>query len=217
MTPTRILIADDHPLVADSLSMMLSTVEDFEVVGTVSNGWQAITFIENNPVDILLADIHMSLLNGINMSIRLFEQKIPIKIVIVSMSEEAQHIKEAVQAGVHGYVMKSSERPELIKAIRVVMSGEKYFSEKIVRKLAEMPNSNNVNGRENIQNNVPLTEREMQIMRFITQDLSNIEIGAELCISSTTVETHRRNLMKKLGVSTAVGLMRWALKHQLIE
>jgi DNA-binding NarL/FixJ family response regulator len=216
MNPAKILIADDHPLVADSLSMLLETVDDFEVVGTVSNGWQALSFIETNQVDILLADIHMPLLNGIDMAFRLFEQNSPVRVVILSMSEEAVHIKEAIQAGIYGYVMKSSERPELIKAIRLVMNGEKYFCEKIIRKLAELPNNTN-NSKDNIRNSAPLTDREMQILRYVTQDLSNGEIGKELGISSTTVETHRRNLMKKLGVNTAIGLMRWAIKHQMIE
>lgn len=217
MKPTRILIADDHPLVAESLSMLIETIEDVEVVGTVINGWQAIAFVESNPVDILLSDIHMPLLNGINMAMLLAEQHPTVKVIIVSMSEEASHIKEALQAGVHGYVMKSSERPELVRAIRAVVNNERYFSERIVRKLAELPNPNNTNGKEIISETVPLTKREVEVLRLIVEDLSNVEIGERLHVSSTTIETHRRNLMKKIGVSTAVGLMRWAIKHQLVE
>jgi DNA-binding NarL/FixJ family response regulator len=217
MTPTRILIADDHHLVADSLSILLDTVEDFEVSGTVSNGWQALNYIDNNNVDVLLVDLHMPLLNGIDTAMRLHEQNSTVKVIILTMSEEACHIKEALQAGIHGYVMKSAERPELIKAIQTVAKGEKYFSEKIIRKLAELPNDNNPNGKASIKDNIPLSDRELEILRCVTRDMSNIDIGYELNISSTTVETHRRNIMKKLGVNTAVGLMRWAIKHQLIE
>ncbi|MFN3849787.1 MAG: response regulator [Spirosomataceae bacterium] len=217
MIPTRILITDDHHLVADSLSILLSTVENIDVVGMVSNGWQAINFLENNEVDIILADLHMPLLNGIDMTIRVREQFPKVKVIILTMSEEAQSIREALQAGIYGYVMKSAERPELIKAIKTVAEGERYFSEKIVKKLAEIPNENNPNGKSSIKDNTPLTQRELEILRLITQDLTNIEIGENLGISSTTVETHRRNLMKKVGVSTAIGLMRWALKHGLVE
>jgi DNA-binding NarL/FixJ family response regulator len=214
---TKILIADDHHLVAESLSILLEMVDEFEVVGTVSNGWQVLNFLENDEADVILTDLHMPLLNGIDMAIRVYEQHPLVKVVILTMSEEANHIKEALQAGVHGYVMKSAERPELIRAIRTVASGEKYFSEKITRKLAEIPNENNPNGRAGLRDILPITGREIQVLRCVTRDMSNAEIAVELAISSTTVEAHRRNIMKKLGVNSAIGLMKWAIKHQIIE
>lgn len=215
--PVKILIADDHHVIAESLSMLLGTFESFEVVGAVNNGWQVLNFIEKNTIDIVLADLHMPLLNGNDMTVRLREQYPLVKVIILTMSEEAAHIREAVQAGVCGYVMKSAERAELIKAIQAVALGEKYFSEKIVRKLAEIPNLNNTNGKTAIDDIVPLTKRELEIMRLIAEDLSNQAIADRLHLSVTTVETHRRNLLKKVGVSSAVGLMRWALKHKLID
>jgi DNA-binding NarL/FixJ family response regulator len=217
MPSIKILIADDHHLVAESLSMLLETTEKFEIVGIVSNGWQALSFIESNEVDVVLADIHMPLLNGLEMAIKLKEKALSTAIVMLTMSEEAQHIREAIQAGVHGYVMKSAEKPELIKAIKTVVSGEKYFSEKIIKKLAEIQDVQSPNGKTRVEDVLPLTKREIEILKLIVEDLSNIEIGERLHISSTTVETHRRNLMKKVGVSTAIGLMRWGLKHGLVE
>jgi DNA-binding NarL/FixJ family response regulator len=217
MPSIKILIADDHHLVAESLSMLLETTEKFEIVGIVSNGWQALSFIESNEVDVVLADIHMPLLNGLEMAIKLKEKALSTAIVMLTMSEEAQHIREAIQAGVHGYVMKSAEKPELIKAIKTVVSGEKYFSEKIIKKLAEIQDVQSPNGKTRVEDVLPLTKREIEILKLIVEDLSNIEIGEHLHISSTTVETHRRNLMKKVGVSTAIGLMRWGLKHGLVE
>lgn len=216
MPTTKILIADDHHLVAESLSMLLETVDNFEIQGIVNNGWQALSFIENNNVDIVLADIHMPLLNGIEMALKLKEAGNNIKIIVLTMSEEAHHIREALQAGVHGYVMKSAEKPELIKAIKTVASGEKYFSEKIIKKLAEIPNSEAVNGKTQLQDVNPLTSRELEILKLVIDDQSNISIAQQLNISSTTVETHRRNLMKKVGVNTAVGLMKWALKSGVV-
>jgi len=217
MSSIKILIADDHHLVAESLSMLLGTTEMFEILGVVNNGWQALSFIENNTVDVVLADIHMPLLNGLEMAIKLKEKSSSTAIIMLTMSEEAQHIREAIQAGVHGYVMKSAEKPELIKAIKTVFSGEKYFSEKIIRKLAEIQDIQSPNGKTRVEDILPLTKREIEILKLIVEDLSNIEIGEHLHISSTTVETHRRNLMKKVGVSTAIGLMRWGLKHGLVE
>ncbi|MCU0468152.1 MAG: response regulator transcription factor [Arcicella sp.] len=217
MPTIKILIADDHHLVAQSLSLLLETTEGFEIMGIVNNGWQALSFIENNKVDVLLADIHMPLLNGIEMAIKLQEKPQTPSILILTMSEEAQQIREAIQAGVHGYVMKSAEKPELIKAIKTVVSGERYFSEKIVKKLAEIQEVKSPNGKTRIEDVIPLTKREIEILRLVVEDLSNVEIGERLHISSTTVETHRRNLMKKVGVSTAIGLMRWGLRHGLVE
>ena len=217
MLTIKILIADDHHLIAESLSMLLGTVDKFEILGVVNNGWQALSFIENHKVDVVLADIHMPLLNGLEMAMKLKEKPTSTYIIMLTMSEEAHHIREALQAGVHGYVMKSAEKPELIKAIKTVFGGEKYFSEKIIKKLAEIEDVQSPNGKARIEDIMPLTKREIEILRLVVEDLSNIEIGEHLSISSTTVETHRRNLMKKVGFSSAIGLMRWGLRHGLVE
>lgn len=217
MPTIKILIADDHHLIAESLSMLLGAVEKFEILGIVNNGWQALSFIENNKVDVVLTDIHMPLLNGIEMAMRLRESAISTYIIMLTMSEESHHIREALQADVHGYVMKSAEKPELIKAIKTVFGGEKYFSEKIIKKLAEIEDIQSPNGKARIEDVMPLTKRETEILRLVVEDLSNVEISKYLHISSSTVETHRRNLMKKVGVSTAIGLMRWGLRHGLVE
>jgi DNA-binding NarL/FixJ family response regulator len=217
MKTIRILIADDHHLVAESLTLLLGTVEGFTVLGSVNNGWQALDFVENTPVDIVLADLHMPLLNGIEMTMKLKESSPTTKCILLTMSEEAQHIREGIQAGIHGYVMKSAEKPELILAIQKVAAGEKYFSDRIVRKLAEIPDIESPNGKTRIIDIEQLTKREVEIVKLISQDLSNTEIAEQLHISGTTVETHRRNLMKKLGVNSAIGLMRWGLKNGVLD
>ena len=158
----------------------------------------------------------MPLLNGIEMTMRMKDTSPKTKSIMLTMSEDAQHIKEALKVGIYGYVMKSAEKPELINAIRTVAKGEKYFSERIVKKLAEIPAYDSPNGKTKVEDINPLTKREIEILKLITEDLSNIEIGDRLHISSTTVETHRRNLMKKLGVSSAIGLMRWGLRNGVV-
>jgi DNA-binding NarL/FixJ family response regulator len=221
MSTIKILIADDHHLVAQSLSLLLETIENFEIAGIVNNGWQALSFTQSHSVDVVLADIHMPLMNGIEMAMKLREQQkeanTNIFVIMLTMSEEAQHIREAIQAGVHGYVMKSAEKPELIKAIKTVVAGAHYFSDKIIQKLAVLENPQSPNGKTRVEDILPLTKREIEILRLVVEDFSNIEISERLHISSTTVETHRRNLMKKVGVNTAIGLMRWGLRHGLVE
>jgi DNA-binding NarL/FixJ family response regulator len=217
MKTTRILIADDHHLVAESLCLLLGAVEGFAIMGSVNNGWQALDFVEKNEVDIVLADLHMPLLSGIEMTAKLKYTAPNTRCILLTMSEEAEHIRQGLQVGIYGYVMKSAEKPELIEAIRTVAKGEKYFSERIVRKLAEIPETESPTGKMRIEDIGLLTKREIEILKLIAQDHSNAEIADQLSISATTVETHRRNLMKKLGVNSAIGLMRWGLKNGVLE
>lgn len=209
----RVLIADDHVIVAESLSILIDTMDGIEVVGTANNGWQVLTFLETNEVHIVLTDLHMPLMNGIETTIRVREKYANVRVMLLTMSEEPAVIKEALVAGVDGYIMKRAERKELEQALKTVASGQKYFSEAVVMRLAQMPNQNTTNGKENIAENNALTPREIEIMRLIIQDLSNQEIAEKIFIGITTVETHRRNLMKKVGVNSALGLMRWAMKN----
>lgn len=216
MSSIRILIADDHHLVAESLAIMLDTEESFEIVGTVNNGWQALNFLEKQPVDIVLADFHMPLLGGKELVLKARELAPETRCIILTMSEEAEHIRECLQVGTYGYVMKSAERAELVKAIKQVAGGDKYFSERIVHKLAEIPDEISPNGKSRIEDISILTKRELEVLQHVVRDLTNIQIADEMGISHTTVETHRRNLMKKLGISTAIGLMRWGLKNGVV-
>ena len=217
MPTIKILIADDHPMVAESLGMLLDVQDNLEVIGTVNNGWQALSFVEDNQPDIIIADLQMPLLNGINMTLRVREKFPKIKVILLTMSEEATDIKDGIQAGIHAYIMKSAERPELLKAIEVVSGGQKYFSAKIEKKLSEIPNPENAGGRLLIDDQVPLTKRELEIVRMILLNKSSNEISDSLFLSLNTVHTHRRNIMKKIGVNNSIGLMQWAIKHDLIE
>lgn len=217
MKPVKILIADDHAIVAESLGMLIDMQDNYEVIGTVSNGWQALNFIESNHIDIIIADLHMPLLNGINMMLRLREKSSEVRVIILTMSEEADDIREGLKAGIHGYVMKSAEKSELLQAIEMVASGQKYFSEKIVKKLAEIPNPENINGQASLDDDSPLTARELEVMRLVLQNKTSQEIGDELSVAVTTIQTHRRNLMKKIGVNNSIGLMQWAIAHGFME
>lgn len=217
MKPVKILIADDHAIVAESLGMLIDMQDNYEVIGTVSNGWQALNFIESNHVDIIIADLHMPLLNGINMTLRLREKSSEVRVIILTMSEEADDIREGLKAGIYGYVMKSAEKSELLQAIRIVASGQKFFSEKIVKKLAEIPNPENITGQASLDDDSPLTARELEVMRLVLQNKTSQEIGDELSVAVTTIQTHRRNLMKKIGVNNSIGLMQWAIDHGFME
>ena len=209
----RVLIADDHLIVAESLSILIDTMDGIEVVGTANNGWQILTFLETNAVDLVLTDLQMPLMNGIEATIRIREKYANVRVMLLTMLEDPAVIKEALVAGVDGYIMKSAERKELERAIKTVASGQKFFSETVVMRLAEIPNPNTPTGKDEIAENTSLTPREIAVVRLVIQDLSNTEIAKKISVNVTTVETHRRNLMKKIGANSALGVMRWAMKN----
>lgn len=217
MKITRILIADDHQLVAESLGLMLENEPLFHILGIVNNGWQALDYARKNEVDVVLTDLHMPLLNGLEMAQKMKEVSPRTRVIILTMSEDSRHIREALSLDIHGYVMKSAKRSELISSLNTVARGQKYFSENIAKKLAEIPFEGRPNGKLTVQDILPVTRRERQIIRLIAEDLNNAAIGKQLQIAPTTVETHRRNIMKKLGVNSAVALVRWGIKYGIIE
>lgn len=217
MKKIRILIADDHVVVAESLSILIDLMTGLEVVGTVKNGKEVLSFIETHEVDVVLSDLHMPVMNGIATTISLREKFPHIKIILLTMSEEPETIKEAIVAGIDGYIMKNIEKKELETAIRSVVDGQKYFSGAVIMRLATVSNPTTPSGKDEINENIPLTPREIEIMRLITDELTNAEIAERIFISPNTVETHRRNLMKKLGVNSAVGILKYAIKAGLVK
>jgi len=217
MQKIRVLIADDHIIVAESLGFLIDTMDGIEVVGIKNNGWQVLTFLESEETDIILIDYHMPLMNGVETTIRVREKYPNVRVMLLTMSEEPAIIKEALIAGASGYIVKKIEKAELENAIKTVAGGKKYLSDEAVMRLAEIPNLNTPSGTQEVSETIPITPREIEILKLIVQEFSNAEIAQKIFISPTTVETHRRNLMKKLGVNSALGLYKYAMKHGLID
>ncbi|UTA69239.1 MULTISPECIES: response regulator transcription factor [Emticicia] len=217
MQKIKILIADDHTIVAESLGMLINRMPDFEVVATVKNGQEALAYMGTHEIDMVLSDLQMPVMGGIETTIRIRKEYPHVKTILLTMSEDATVIKEALVAGIDGYIVKSIEKKELEAALKRVINGQKYFSDAVVMRLAEIPNQATASGKDEIGEHVPLTAREIEIMQLIIQEFTNAEIAEKIFISPTTVETHRRNLMKKLGVSSALALMKYAMKHGLVK
>lgn len=213
METIKILLADDHDLLLESLSLLLSQIEQVTVVGAVSDGKQALHFLEQNEVDIILADLNMPILNGLGLANEIRRHHSKVRIILLTMVEEAAQIREAIQIGVDGYLLKKSNRAEVEKAIRAVAEGQPYFSAAITRQLAQLPNENSTTGRLEAGQIEALTAREREVLVLIIQDLTNQQIAEQLFISPLTVETHRRNIFRKLDVSSALGLMRYAIRN----
>jgi DNA-binding NarL/FixJ family response regulator len=213
----RILIADDHEIFLDSLSMLIATFPDVEVMGNCKNALEVLDFLQNQTIDLLVTDYKMPQMSGIELTLQLRQKYPKIKVLMLSVSEEAEMIREAFQAGVWGYMMKKSGKAELHKAIESIKNGQRYFSESVVFELMRLGLTDNIPHNEIPQEFNQLTEREIEIIRLISKELSSQEIAEKLFIAPKTVETHRHNILKKLGLKNTVGLVKYALKNGLVE
>ncbi|GAB3983381.1 response regulator transcription factor [Spirosoma terrae] len=214
--PIRVLLTDDHEIILDSLSLLLSRIDGVEVVGTLVDSRKVIDFLHVNDVDILLTDMDMPDLNGINLTLQVRQHCPQIKVLMLTVSEDANSIREAFRAGISGYVMKKAGKAELEKALRTIARGDKYFSESVMTQLVALPMEPVRVADEAPAPLAPLTDRELEIIRLIAQELSTNAIADMLFISPGTVETHRHNILRKLGVKNSIGIIKYALRHGLI-
>lgn len=217
MKQINILIVDDHELIINGIKSMLKNIKHFNIVGEASNGIEAIEKTETFLPDVIIMDISMPLLNGIE-ACSIIVNKFPnIKILALTQHEDNEYIIQMNKAGAFGYLLKNSKKEEFIEAINTVASGNKYFSRKISELLLSNIMIQNLATEEINKNEVPLTKREIEIIRKIVNDMSNQKIADDLHISLRTVETHRRNLMQKLNVKSVVSLIKYAAANNLIK
>ena len=209
--PIRVLLVDDHRIILDSLSLLLSSIEGVAVVAKLSDSREVIPFMANTPVDVLISDLTMPHLDGVQLTV-LVRQAFPhIPVLLLTVSDDVTLIRDAYRAGIGGYVLKKADKSELERALRTVIRGERYFDEAVLRDLL-MPATETIHQPDPVR----LTERELDVIRLIAQEYSTSQIAELLFISAGTVETHRHNIMRKLGVRNMVGILKYALRYQLI-
>ncbi|MBI3189434.1 MAG: response regulator transcription factor [Ignavibacteriales bacterium] len=218
MKKITILLADDHSIVRSGLRALLATVSSFRVVAEASNGEETITLAEQHSPDIIILDVSMPKLNGIETTRRLRQKNLTGKILILSIYENEEYVHQALQAGADGYLLKNAEKKEIVSAIKVVATGGKFFSTDISKimldgyvKRAEKP--------ENFPNtdSLQLTKREKEILKFIAQGYTSQEIADKLFLSFRTVNTHRSNMMQKLDIHDTASLVRYAIQHGIVD
>jgi len=203
----RVLIVDDHPMVAEGIQAILETYDDICVVGTLSNGREAIEQVEALAPDVVLLDLNMPEVGGLTATEIILERRPGTRILILSMHDSAEYISSALSHGAVGYILKDVPTEEIRTAIDTVMRNERYLCTGATASLKP----NTTDGRE------PLTSREQTILLELAQGKSNREVAAELDISVRTVETHRKNLKRKLGISSTAGLTRYAMEHGVLQ
>lgn len=207
----RILLVDDHQMILDGLGYIFKQSKSFEVVAKVNSGKEALRILENIKIDIVITDLDMPGMTGLQLIKKIKEEHDGVKIIMLSMHSDTQLVKEVMKSGADGYLLKTSNEEDMIIAVNQVYDGKKYFSTSITESLL---NSSN---KSTDEKSTLLTEREVEILRLISNGLSSTEIGEQLFISSRTVDTHRTNLMKKLDINNIAGLVRYAIQNKLLD
>ena len=208
MTQTvRVLIVDDHPMVAQGIQSVLEDHDGIKVVGTLGNGRAVLDQLNGLSPDVILMDLNMPEMGGLTATELVLERRPGTRILILSMHDNPEYISTALSHGAMGYVLKDVPTDEIVDAIRAVMKGNRYLCTGAEGAIA--PKSSDVPGA--------LTGREQTILLQLAQGMSNKEVALALDISVRTVETHRKNLKRKLGISSTAGLTRYALEHGMLQ
>jgi len=211
----RILIAEDHHMVRAGIRALLEKVGDMTILGEASNGQEAMDMNEALNPDVLIMDIMMPRLNGIQAAEQLRSRKSRTKILLLSMYADEELVYQALQSGVNGYVLKSSVSDELVQAVREVANGRKFLSAPISEIVME--NAFKPRPTSELDPLASLSPREKEILQLIAEEHTSVEIAEFLSISEKTVEKHRANLMEKLHVRNLAGLVRLAVKYRLVD
>jgi two-component system, NarL family, response regulator NreC len=211
--PTRILITDDHGVLRAALRALLKNEADMEVVGEAADGTEALRLAAELHPDVILLDMSMPGVSGMEVARELHQTLPDVRVLVLTVHEDEYMVREALQVGAAGYIIKRAFDTELINAIRSVANGDLYVHPALTRILVREHNAPAV-----LPHTVSsLTRREMEVLQLIARGYTNAQVAEELSLSVRTVETHRSNLMDKLGLSNRVEIVRYAQEHGLLD
>ncbi len=213
---TTIVLADDHQVLREALRLLLETQPDFQVIAETGGGLEALQLTEKHKPDVLIVDMMMPGLSGLEVARRTKRVSPATRVIVLSMYDAESYVVESLQAGVAGYVLKKSSSGELVFAIRQSLQGNLYLSPSLNERAiqAYMQRSQESRAEDPFDS---LTEREREIFQLAAEGLSNPQIAEKLSLSARTVEMHRGNLMKKLGLKSQTDLVKYAVKRGMIE
>ncbi len=214
MEKIKIVLADDHQILLDGLRALFEKQEAIEIAGVYNNGATLFEDLKRTVPDIAIIDINMPGLNGLELTLRIKKEFPAIKVITLSMFDDIVHIMQLIKAGVSAYLFKNISNSELFEAIREVEKGNTYFPAEVSAKIAAYTRS-----EKSRQYEVPgpvLTNRELEILKLIALEYSNAKIADTLFISERTVETHRKNMLRKANHKNMVGLLKYVLDNHLI-
>jgi len=214
---TTIIIADDHELVRESIASLLREVSSFNIIGQCSNGRQAVKMVARFRPNVAILDVSMPELNGIDAAQQIRKVSPSTRVIALSVFTDEAYIRDMINAGVCGFVVKSGAAQDLVDAIQMGSRGKVYFSEEIADTAEEIQNNKGKRKNGSSQSECPITQREREVLQLIGEGYSSVEIALKLNISETTVKTHRNNLMDKLDVRSVAGLTRQAIRLKLVH
>ncbi|MDX2190531.1 MAG: response regulator transcription factor [Bacteroidota bacterium] len=209
----RLIIADDHRLIRDGLKSLLKNEKEIEIVDEVEDGLELLEKLETVKADVVLMDVSMPKLNGIESTIRLSEEYPHVKVIMLSMHEEPEYILKCVQSGAYSYLLKNVEKEELINAIVKASQGQKYFNATVSQLLAQGLSEQKKQQKEEVD----ITTREKEVLECVINGLSTKQMADKLFISTRTVETHRLNLLKKFNAHNTAELIKYALERKIVS
>ncbi len=216
MKQINVLIADDHKMFREGLAELLNKEQYIKVIDDVGSANEIRHTLKSNDIDVILMDIDMGETNGIEMTAEVKNDYPNVKVLSLSMHGDKNYIVKMLEAGANGYILKNAGKDEMINAIHTVANGDTYLSNQVSAKLLEHITNPSAAGKKKSEG-TPLTDREVEVLRLIAEEYSNAEIAERLFISIRTVDTHRRNLLDKLGVKNTAGLVKYAIQRGLLE
>jgi DNA-binding NarL/FixJ family response regulator len=217
MKKITVLLADDHTMIRQGLRTLLSVEADIEVVGEADNGRQAVQLAQQLRPDVVVMDIAMPQLNGLEATRQIVGGDLAAKLIILSSYADSEYVHQLTAAGALGYLIKQTAASELISAVREVNRGNAFFSPTVLKRLLEYYRESCLKGRPLQQQNEQLTSREQEVLQLVAEGHVNKQIASALCISIKTVEKHRQQLMNKLDIHDIAGLTRYAISHGVVE
>jgi DNA-binding NarL/FixJ family response regulator len=216
MKKIAVLLVDDHTVVRQGLRALLKAEGDIDVIGEAENGRQAVMLAKRNPPDVVVMDVAMPLMNGLEATRQILKFLPNTKVLVLTSYGDDQCVEQLMQAGSAGYLIKQTAANDLLKAIREVQKGNAFFSPSIAKRLGDQCRHAFATGQP-VKKPGELTSREAEVLQLIAEGFSNKQIGGELCISIKTVEKHRQQVMNKLNIHDVAGLTRYALSKGMVE
>lgn len=217
MQKINVLLVDDHTVVRQGLKALLSAEDDIQVVGEAETGRQAVQAARKWLPDVVVMDIAMPSLNGLEATRQIIKEVPSTKVLILSSYSDDEYVEQLTEAGAVGYLVKQTASTELIKAIREVQKGNAFFSPTISKRLMDHYRQAFLNGQPERKKSQGLTSRELEVLQLIAEGSANKQIAAELCISIKTVEKHRQQVMNKLNIHDVAGLTRYAIAKGMVD
>ena len=216
MTKIKVVVADDHPIVREGVRMILAKERDIEVVGEAADGEQALQLVERVRPDVVIMDISMPGMGGIEATQKVRERYPKVSVLVLTMHEDESYVFQLLRAGASGYVLKRAAAQDLVHAVRAAARGEAFLYPSVARKVVEdyLKRVEAGEGRERYDG---LTAREKEVLTLIAEGFTNQQIAEKLFISIKTVQTHRAHIMEKLGLHDRTELVRYAIRKGLIE